>query len=235
MLISPTHEYDGWLKFVAGKTGMKVSCRNDAAKSVTNSQEYKELLTQLTAFVASQEEEDEDGESVSSRVRRESEASYKEQPDTGQEEEDEVRNPVTPDQVKDDDYHMATMVFASTPHREFLEDLEHGAVAELVQTTQRLVKDNEDLRRQMGVKSKNKTKHGAVKEESDISWVKTTAQRKDPFEHRPPLRDIPNPTRIKERPGGTTLITWVGDPWAINGDVLLVVTNWELNILNKKI
>jgi len=26
----------------------------------------------------------------------------------------------------------------------------------------------------------------------------------------------------------------VGDPWAINGDVLLVVTNWELNILNKK-
>jgi len=47
MLISPNHEYDGWLRFVARTTGMDVSCRDDTAKPVASHRDYKELWNEL--------------------------------------------------------------------------------------------------------------------------------------------------------------------------------------------
>jgi len=181
-LISPSREYDKWLRFVARETGMEVSCRDPAARSVANHKEYKEVLG-------------------------------------------------------------AEFAFETTPHKEYMKVWHDAALDELARTNRKVREENAALTRQNleykkekdgGKKSKFKTDRDAVKEEEDSSGEKPPTPGCSTTEYRPKLKPIPNPTKIKKRPGGTTLTTWVGDPWAINGDVLLVVTDWDLNILNSK-
>lgn len=122
--------------------------------------------------------------------------------------------------------------------------MRQAAIAELAFTNRKVREENANLRRQNqeykeerkeeSKKSKFKTNRDAVKEERDSGGAKPSTPGSSSPEHRPKLKPIPNPTKTKMRPGGTTLTTWVGDPWAMNGDVLLVVRDWDLNILNSK-
>jgi len=56
MLISPTEEYDGWIKFVGGVMGITVSCRNPAVRSVSNHRMYKEVLDVLVEYQSGSED-----------------------------------------------------------------------------------------------------------------------------------------------------------------------------------
>jgi len=135
-------------------------------------------------------------------------------------------------------------ILDSTTIRRHEENLQAGAIAELALTNREMVRENADLRRENiqyrqewgegSRKKSGKTNRNAVKEEWETGGEgPSTLGRRGP-ELRPKLKAISNQTRIRTRPGGTTVITWVGDPWTIDGDVLLVVTDWELNILNSK-
>jgi len=135
-------------------------------------------------------------------------------------------------------------ILDSTTIQRHEENLRAGAIAELALTNRKMVRENADLKRQNlkyreaweegNRKSTFKTNRDSVKEEREPGGEgPSTLGRRSP-EPRPKLKAISNPTKTRTRPGGTTIITWVGDPWTINGDVLLVVTDWELNILKSK-
>ena len=125
---------------------------------------------------------------------------------------------------------------ASLTHLNFIRD---GTIDELAQSNRKLVAEKENLEarleEEMGKKHKKKVKH----EERSTSYGEKTrsvrhqpGREEDPGEHRPSLNPIPNPVQSRERPCGITAITWVGSPWAINGDVLIVTTDKNLRVHN---
>jgi len=133
-------------------------------------------------------------------------------------------------------------ILDSTDLQRHGENLRAGAIEELALTNRKVIRENADLKRQNqkyrwgeeSRKSTCKTNRDSVKEEREPGGAEPSTLGGSTPEHRPKLKAISNPTKTRTRPGGTTIITWVGDPWTINGDVLLVVTDWELNILNSK-
>jgi len=252
MLISPSDEYDKWIKFVGGVMSITVSCRDPAVRPVLNHPDYKEVLEALVEYHAGPEASGDTG-SETSDVHS---TGKKGGPEGIYELEDgfplagAIRTPewIKPDGDGTPDPPWTAIddldILDSTALQMHGENLRVGAVEELALTNRKVTQENTDLRRQnqkyreeweeVNRKSTFKTNRDAVKEERDSGGAKPSTPGGSTPEHRPKLKAISNPTKTRTRPGGTTIITWVGNPWMINGDVLLVVTDWDLNILNIK-
>jgi len=121
--------------------------------------------------------------------------------------------------------------------------LRDSTIHELEKDNRRLALQNQELeteKDELGRKHKSKAKNlnGAIKEEkhqeSDKGRQRRVPHQSDPVESefRYPLRPYRSPCTVNERDCGTSIVTWVGNPWELGGDALIVTTDESLQILN---
>jgi len=116
--------------------------------------------------------------------------------------------------------------------------LVQGAIEELTATKEELEAKMGGLRRGQVDEEETSTPRKTLKKENhqDFPGVEPRTDIEDPNfdkgEHRQSLRAILAPRRVNLRLCGTSMITWVGDPWDLGGDALIVTTDRTLHVLN---
>jgi len=241
-LMSPSENYDGWVKMVAREMQVKGECIDPGSRATLRQDSYQESMDILRQYLT-QTEEDEEVISIASRTQAAADSAGESDRSDGEigNEQPNSEGPVLQGMLEEG-RSSPGVLSDSESVQEHRVRLVQGAIAELTATKEGLEAKMGGLRKgqRKGYEEGTSTPRKAIKKEKHQDYAgvapRTDIEEEDPTfdkgEHRQSLRAILAPHRVNLRLCGTSMITWVGDPWDLGGDALIVTMDRTLHVLN---